>query len=231
MLAPRISRFGTPMPDLLAQHRRQAETSVQAAVFEATQGMAGDFQDNLGTAFPGSRRARTLVTARVFPSRVGAVSLNAAGSVIGRGGKNSPWPLPLRAFNEGATIRGGAQGASLAIPTARVPRVAGRRMTVAEVEQRFGEKLVFLPTGKGQRGAGVLVLRQQTVGRSGRVRRATAGRARQGRQAEPLVMFVLVPQVRVQKKLNFDAIAAKWAGLMPSLLDRQAARIMQGGRD
>ena len=230
MLAPRVSRFGTPMPDLLAAHRRSTDTTVQAAVFEATFGMVEEFRDNLAAAFPNSRRAPTLVTANVFPSRTGAVSINAAGSVVGRGGKNSPWPLPLKAFNQGAVIRGGAQGASLAIPTARVPMNGRRRMTPHEVEQRFGEKLKFVPARNGERGAGMLVLEQQVLGRSGRVRRATAGRARLGRRAEPLVMFILVPQVRVPKKLNFEAIHQRWASAMPSILDRQASRIMKGGR-
>ena len=230
MLAPRVSRFGTPMPDLLAAHRRSVDTTVQAAVVEATGGMVGDFRADLEKAFPGSKRARTLVTSNVFPNRQGAVSINAAGSVVGRGGKNSAWPLPLKAFNQGAVIRGGAQGASLAIPTARVPMNGRRRMTPHEVEQRFGERLRFVPARNGERGAGMLVLEQQVLGRSGQVRRATAGRARQGRRAEPLVMFILVPQVRVPKKLTFDAIAQRWANTMPSILDRQASRIMKGGR-
>ncbi|WP_338661782.1 DUF6441 family protein [Pararoseomonas sp. SCSIO 73927] len=229
MLAPRISRFGRPMPDLLAAWRHDVATAVQASVYEAETGMTEEFRDDLGAAFPGSRRARTLVTGRVYPDRQGAVSINAAGSVVGRGGKNSPWPLPLKAFNEGAEIRGAAQGASLAIPTARVPRVGGRRMTVAEVEARFGEKLTFIPPKDGQRGAGMLVLEQQTTGRSGGVRRLSAGRVRQGRKAQALVMFVLVPKVKVPTRLHFEAIAKRWADTMPSILDRQASRIM-GGR-
>ena len=67
MLAPRISRFGTPMPDLLAAYRKGVDTTVQAAVVEATGGMVGDFRKDLEKAFPGSRQARTLVTSNVFP--------------------------------------------------------------------------------------------------------------------------------------------------------------------
>jgi hypothetical protein len=228
MVAIRVASNGARLPDLLAEYQKEADQVVQSAVRDATQGMLQDFRTNLRQAFPGSKRAPNLVTSRVFPER--SVSINAAGSVVGRGGKGSAWPLPLRAFNVGTTITGRAQGASLAIPTARVPFAGRRKMTPLEVERSFGEKLTFIPSKQGERGAGMLVLQQQTIGRSGKVRGATAGRARQGRKAKPIVMFILVPKVRLGKRLDFDSIAWKWAGLMPSLPDQAASRIMQGGR-
>ncbi|HEX8373904.1 MAG TPA: DUF6441 family protein, partial [Geminicoccaceae bacterium] len=216
------------LPDLLAQYREQASQVVQDAVEEASKRMLGDFRDNLQKAFPESRRAANLVTRSVFPDR--GVSINAAGSVVARGGQNSAWPAPLRLFAEGGSIVPKVAGGALAIPTARVPMAErGRRMTPDEVQRSFGERLTLVPAKKGK-GWGYLILTKQTIGRSGRVRGATKRRVGQGRSARGIVMFILVPRATVTKRLDFDAIAQKWAGLMPSLLDQAAARIIEGGR-
>jgi hypothetical protein len=228
MVAIRIASSGVRVPDLLATYRAQADQVVQAAVEDATSGMLEDFRANLAAAFPGSSRAPNLVTDVVFPER--AVSINAAGSVVARGGKASAWPAPLKLFAEGGTILPTKAGTALAIPTARVPMVGRRKMTPDEVSRSFGERLTLVPARNAGGVWGYLVLRKQTIGRSGGVRRATKRRAEQGRSAQTVVMFVLVPRARIQKRLDFDGISRRWAGLMPSLLDRAAERIIEGGR-
>lgn len=227
MIRTRIALSGERVPDLLAEYRKQAGQVVQSAVEEATAGMLREFRANLSAAFPGSSRAPNLVTSKTFPDR--AVSVDAAGSVVARGGKHSAWPAPLRLFAEGGTITPRSAGTALAIPTARVPSVGRRRMTPDEVQRAFKERLTMIPARRG--GVwGYLVLYGQTIGRSGNVRTATARRAAQGHKAKPIVMFVLVPKVTVTKRLDFDAIATRWAGLMPSLLDGAARRIVMESR-
>ena len=229
MVAIRVSASGVRLPDLLARWRKDADLVVQSGVRTATDGMLRDMRADLAKAFPGSTRAPTLVTGRVFPDRVAAASVNAAGSVIGRGGKNSAWPLPLIAFTEGRTIVPTRAGTALAIPTARVPRVGGRRLTPDEVSKRFGERLTLIRAKPGSAAWGFLVLRDVTEGAGGRVRRATKRRLAAGRERKPVVMFVLVPQVRLNKRLDFEGIARRWADTMPTLLDAAAGRIVGKG--
>ncbi|MCR0981788.1 DUF6441 family protein [Roseomonas populi] len=226
MPAIRLTTSGVRIPDLLTKYREQANQVVQSAVEVGTAGMLQDFRSNLAAAFPRSKRAANLVTSRVFPER--EVSINAAGSVVGRGGKGSAWPAPLKLFAEGGTIYPTKAGTALAVPTARVPMVSRRKMTPDEVSRSFGERLTLVPARGGVWG--YLVLKKQTVGRSGQVRRATKRRAAQGRGAESIVMFVLIPRATIRKRLDFDTIAQKWANTMPQLLEQQAARITEGGR-
>jgi hypothetical protein len=81
-------------------------------------------------------------------------------------------------------------------------------MTPEQVENAFNQDL-FFKRGKFGR---VLAFINAVNARNGRgFRRATKGRTAQGRDPKPVLMFVMVPSVRLPKVLDLDAVAQRWA--------------------
>ncbi len=120
-------------------------------------------------------------------------------------------------------------GKFLAIPTDDAPKKGGGgRMSVAEVEARFGKRIVFIgPDDRGfhtpsQRRAGIafLVLKDLVVRKaSQRYRNASAREKASGRKPlSAVIMFVLVPQVRGHKQIDLAATADRWAGQAVELI-------------
>lgn len=209
---------GESLPGLVSAYRKRAETAVQAGVKGAQVGMLEEMRGEIRDMFPGSRRLPTAITGATYPQA--GVSLDAAAWVRPRGGKVG---AVLGGFVEGATIKA-RDGLCLAIPTAAVPRVAGRKMTPDECRRRFGRSLDLVPARRGGKIWGALVLREAyRSGKAGRVRLATARTRRE--RVKSVVLFLLVPMVELPRRLNPVAIAEKWAGLVPSLIERAAARM------
>ena len=48
--------------------------------------------------------------------------------------------------------------------------------------------------------------------------------AKSARRKKPVVMFVLVKQAKMPKKLNVEAAAERWAGKMPEVIQRELAK-------
>lgn len=127
-------------------------------------------------------------------------------------------PAIIDGFSRGATIvaRGGKR--FLAIPTKNVPlarRSAGRTkrgpMTPAEVEHAFNADLFYKRGKQGRVLAFLNLVRAKTPKGRQRVRRPTKGRSRQGREPQPILMFVMVPNVRLPKLFDLDDAAQRWA--------------------
>ena len=225
MVAIRAALSGTPPTQQIRDFQARAVQAVEAGLAGVREGLLTDLRQDIMRAFPGSRRMPTTVTATLYPARED-------------GRPPVVWVHPRKGSNAGAIL--GAHrgtdvvptqaGTALAIPTKHVPRAArgGRRMTPDEVSKHFGERLDVMPNKSGGKAWGFLVLRRQTIGRSGRVRRATDGRARQGRVAKPIVMFVLVPAVTLPQRLRPEETVRKWADLAPRQIEQAARRLGVG---
>jgi hypothetical protein len=134
-------------------------------------------------------------------------------------------PQIVRAFDEGAVIRSKG-GRFLAIPTENAPRKGtdGKRISPSTFpEDRFGP-LRFVPR---QSGPSLLVadglrasFRRQTGDLRG-FRRATDRARRSGQGLTTGVMFLLVPQVKLRKRLDVARTAERWSGQLPALIERQ----------
>jgi Family of unknown function (DUF6441) len=134
-------------------------------------------------------------------------------------------PQIIRAFDEGAVIRS-RRGRFLAIPTENAPRKGtdGRRISPSTFpEHRFGP-LRFVPR---QSGPSLLVVdglrasfSRQTRQLRG-FRRATDRARRSGQGLTTVVMFLLVPQVKLRKRLDVARAAEHWSGQLPALIERQ----------
>jgi Family of unknown function (DUF6441) len=134
-------------------------------------------------------------------------------------------PQIVRAFDEGAVIRS-KRGRFLAIPTENAPRKGtdGRRIRPSTFPgQRFGP-LRFVPRSSGPSLLVVDGLRASFSRNSGELRgfrRATERARRSGQGLTTVVMFLLVPQVMLSKRLDVARAAEHWSAQLATLIEQQ----------
>jgi hypothetical protein len=134
-------------------------------------------------------------------------------------------PQIIRAFDEGAVIWS-ARGRFLAIPTENVPRKGtdGRRISPSTFpEHRFGP-LRFVPRQSGPSLLVVDGLRASYSRQTGQLRgfrRATERARRSGQGLTAVVMFLLMPQVKLRKRLDVAWVAERWSVQLPALIEQQ----------
>jgi hypothetical protein len=133
-------------------------------------------------------------------------------------------PQIIRAFDEGAVIRS-KRGRFLAIPTENAPRKGtdGKRIRPGTFpEHRFGP-LRFVPRRSGPSLLVVDGLRASFSRKTGELRgfRSATDRARQsGHGLTTVVMFLLVPQVKLPKRLDVARAAERWSAQLPALIEQ-----------
>jgi hypothetical protein len=140
-------------------------------------------------------------------------------------------PDIIDSFLRGATIRpvGGAK--YLWIPTKNVPLVRARvnsrgrnikggAMSPPEVESMFNADFQIRKGRAGTLLAFIDVVRAKNMRA---FRRATKGRAAQGRTAKPVLMFVLRRTVRLPKLLDLQGPAQRWESRFADAFSRRMA--------
>lgn len=177
------------------------------ALSRATERLKQRLRQNVQAAGLGRRTANTWQS-KEYPAK-GSRTLSPAGYVYSKA------PLIISAFADGATITG-KSGNWLAIPTGAVPKSGGRgggkRKTPVEVEAHFNRELRLVKPRGGEGRFAFLVMDNLTRARNGRrFRLRTARRAAQGRAAQSVIMFVIVPQVRLKKLLDLVSAPAQTA--------------------
>jgi hypothetical protein len=206
---PDVRRFA-------ADTLRALEFGVTAGVRSATEGLKQEIRQQVEGAGLGPRLGNA-VRSRMYPVR--GNSLGAAGIVYPSGvGKIPRVEQILDAFDRGVTIRS-SRGLFLAVPTEQAGRRrGGRRETPGEWERRNGLRLRFVYR---RGGASLLVIDNAVPGRGGRgYRDATRRRQASGRKPETVVIFLLLPVVRLGKRLDLESLARKWADQTPELIAR-----------
>jgi hypothetical protein len=201
------------LQQLLQAELQQAERAVTTGVRQATVGLQAELRAQVTSAGLGPRLARAW-RSRVYPEN--GTSLTAAGVVWTKA------PRIIGAFTRTTVIRS-KRGLYLAIPTPAAGRYGDGRQKITPLgwERRTGQRLRFVYR---RNGPSLLVAdnarltgRGQAVGNTGRRRGASYTRLA-GRTTVPI--FILVPQVTLQKRLDIEAPAAKWARRLPGLIDR-----------
>ena len=204
---------GSLKADMRAEMRR-IERSVPDGVKAAGDGLKGSLRRQVVAAGLGARLART------WRGRTYANKGHDAASLVW-----SKAPQIVRAFDLGAVIKGKG-GRWLAIPTPAAPKrgVGGKRLTPATFPtQRHGPLRMVRRSGR----TALLVVDGVRIGAStGRVgRRAKGGgRTKSGGYRQGIatvVMFVLVRQVKLRKRLNVARAAERWTRKLPALIRRQ----------
>jgi hypothetical protein len=192
-------------PDLVAMMKAEiaaGEHAVTAAVREAGANLKTAWRGQIIGAGLGQRLANTIRSER-FPK--GKASLNAATLVWSKA------PVIIRAHDTGPLIRS-RDGFWLAIPTEAAGKsLRGGRISPRECERRTGLRLRFVYR---RMGPSLLVAEARLNTRG----RAVASRSRTGRGVASVPIFLLVPQVKLPKRLDLGRDAARAHEAMPRLI-------------
>jgi hypothetical protein len=134
-------------------------------------------------------------------------------------------PHIVRAFDEGAVVRSRGRR-FLAIPTGNAPRKGtdGKQISPSNFpEHRFGP-LRFVHRRSGPSLLVVDGLRASFSRKTGQLRgfrRASERARRSGQGLATVVMFLLVPQVKLPKRLDVARAAERWSARLPALIEHQ----------
>ena len=171
---------------LMAAEVAAGERAVTAALLEVGTGLKSAWRSQITSAGLGTRLANSIRLAS-FPKS--GDSLNAAALVW------SNAPVIISAHDTGPLIRS-KDGFWLAIPTGAAGKSArGGRITPGEWERSTGLRLRFIYR---RRGPSLLV----AEGRLNSKGRAVGSRAKTGRGLTTVPIFLLVPQVKLPKRLD-----------------------------
>jgi hypothetical protein len=202
-------RFTIQRPDLgkaLAEAEKDIERAVTSGMRDAADSLKQDLREDVVAAGLGERLSRTW-RGKTFPEA--GESAEAAAYVWSRA------PKIVDAFDRGVVIRS-ANGFYLAIPTAAAGAtgfgLTGKRerITPGGWERRTGLRLRFVY----RRGAPSLLVAD---GARLNTRGFAAANRRKSGQAS-LIVFILLPQVTLRKRLDIGGIARVQAERVPGLI-------------
>jgi len=192
-------------PDIVAMMAAEVvagERAVTAAMREAGTGLKSSWRLQITGAGLGTRLANSIRLAS-FPKS--GESLDAAALVWSKA------PVIVGAHDTGPLIRS-KNGLWLAIPTEAAGRGRrGGRITPGEWERRSGLRLRFVFR---RIGPSLLV----AEGRLNTRGRAVAARSKTGRGLTTVPVFLLVPQVRLPKRLDLTRDAERALDRVPGLI-------------
>ena len=202
-------------PDLLAameQEIKAGERAVTRAMQAAGQELKADWRAQITRAGLGARLARTIRN-QAYPKR--GESLEAAALVWTKA------PQIIGAHDSGPLIRS-KSGFWLAIPTEAAGKGrGGKRLTPGEWEQRRGLRLRFIYR---KRGPSLLVAEGRLNSRGVGV----ASRSKTGRGLTTVPVFILVPQVRLRKRLDLARGAARVQAKVPRMIVEEWVEVRLG---
>ena len=186
------------LPAFMKRQTAAAEAAVTAGVREVSLAVRDDLKAQVTAAGLGPKLAKTW---KVLFYPKGKKSISAAGLVY------ADSPKVIRAFNDGSLIRS-AKGLYLAIPTEAAPKrgIGGKRISPSTFpEYSLGKlRFVFRP---GRVSLLVVDGLKAGTGKRGGFRKATASALKTGRGVTTVVMFFLVPQAKLPKKLDVLKVA------------------------
>ena len=183
---------------------KEGKAAVTRAVGIAGAQLQANWRNQVASAGLGGKLVRT-VRKSVYPSQT--TSLHAVALVW------SNAPVIIDAFESGVLIRS-SSGFYLAIPlrAAGAKGVGGKRITPGGWEQRTGRRLVFVY----RKGRHPLLIDQGVI--PGGRAPAFGERKKRGRKNVSIPIFVLVPQVKLPKKLSLLAAADAAQASLASLI-------------
>lgn len=187
---------------MMAAEVMAGERAVSAAMRMAGSDLKTAWRGQISGAGLGQRLANT-IRAQTYPK--GDVSLNAAALVWSKA------PVIISAHDTGPLIRS-KSGLWLAIPTPAAGKsTRGGRITPGEWERRTGLRLRFVYR---RRGPSLLV----AEGRLNTRGRAVASRSKTGRGRVTAPIFLLVPQVKLPKRLDLARDADRVGGALAGMI-------------
>jgi len=194
---------------IMKQETAAAEKAVTLGVAAAATGLKEELRGQVTRSGLGEKLARTWRHKRYPPS---GYSLGAAGLVYSKA------PLVISAFNEATRIKSD-KGFFLAIPTSAAPKrgVGGKRINPFNFPEHSLGRLRFVYR-KGAPSLLVVDNLRAGTGKRGGFRKASATALRTGRGLTTVVMFILVPEVMLKKRLDIDPAMLRWRDRLPVLI-------------
>lgn len=193
-------------PDLvavMAEEIKAGEKAVTSAMRETGTGLKTAWRGQITQAGLGRRLANS-IRSRSYPKT--GESLNAAAFVWSKA------PVIVGAHDTAPLIRS-KDSFWLAIPTEAAGRgVRGGRITPGEWERRRGLRLRFVYR---RRGPSLLVADRARINTRGQ---AVSSRSKTGRNQVTAPIFLLVPQVRLPKRLVLVRDAERAQAIVPGLI-------------
>lgn len=181
---------------------KAGEKAVTTAMRDAGTGLKSAWRAQITGAGLGARLART-IRSEAYPK--GKPSLNAAALVWSKA------PVIVGAHDTGPLIRS-KTGFWLAIPTAAAGKsTRDGRITPLEWERRTGLRLRFIYRRTGPS----LLIAEARLNTKGR---AVRSRSKTGRGLASVPIFLLVPQVRLRKRLDLARDAERAVDGVPGLI-------------
>jgi len=183
-----------------------AEAAVTAGIKEVTDGIKADLKAQVVSAGLGQGVANAWKS-KQYPQ--GKKSIDAAGFIYSKA------PQIIYAFNYGVVIKS-SKGAYLAIPTPEAPKrgTDGKRINPSNFPEGGVGKLRFVYR-PGKISLLVVDNLRASTGKRGGFRQASESAIGKGRGITTVVMFFLVPQVSMKKKLDIQSVVDKWAQTVP----------------
>lgn len=206
-----------PLSLEMAHQVALVEVAVTRGIAATSNKIKGAWRDEVRRAL--GQRLSQAVRSRVYPDK--EPSMDAAGLVYvrpGKGGKGGAAEI-VSAHESGSVIRS-ADGFWLAIPTEEAGTIRGKKMTPGEWERRTGMRLQFVYRSGGP---SLLVA-------TGRLYKDRLGKGRMlksgayGKGSVTSVIFLLVPQVRLRKRLSLQAKASRLLQDLPQAIVRNWPR-------
>lgn len=195
--------FSPDLVALLEQEIKAGERAVTAAMKTAGAELKQDWRAQITRAGLGYRLPRTIRN-KTYPTS--GDSINAAAFIWSKA------PKIVGAHDRGELIRS-KSGFWLAIPTEAAGKGrGGSRLTPGERERRRGMRLRFIYR---RNGPSLLVAEKARINTRGL---AVASRAKTGRGHVSSPIFLLVPQVKLKKRLDLARDADRVAGAVPRLI-------------
>src|SRR5690606_11414591 len=187
---------------IMEAEARAGEKAVTTAMRDAGTGLKSAWRAQITGAGLGARLART-IRSEQFPK--GRPSLNAAALVW------SNAPVIVGAHDTGPLIRA-RNGLWLAIPMPAAGKsLRGGRISPGEWERRRGLRLRFIY----RRTSPSLLVAEGRLDSKGR---AVVSRAKSGRGRATVPVFLLVPQVKLPKRLDLARDARRAHDMIPGLI-------------
>ena len=199
--------------EYMAAEFKIAEKAVTLGIREATQGLKMSMRKQTTSRGLGPRMANTW-RGNVYPK--GQNSIRAAGLIYTKAKK-------IMAGFEEATLIRSQKGWWLAIPTPNAPKrgVNGKRINPSNFpEHRYG-KLRFVYRRNGPSLLVVDNARASYNRKTGAIRgfrKANDKAIKTGQGLTTVVMFWLVPQVKLPKLITFELEAKRWVNKLPELI-------------
>ena len=187
---------------MMAAEIKAGEKAVSAAMREAGSGLKSDWRAQITGAGLGRRLANS-IRSQTFPKS--SNSLNAAALVWSKA------PVIIGAHDTGPLIRS-KDGFWLAIPLPAAGKsLRGGRITPGEWERRRGLRLRFVYR---RTGPSLLV----AEGRLNTKGQAVVSRSKTGRGKVTAPIFLMVPQVKLSKRLDLGRDAGRALDSVPVLI-------------